>query len=97
MSIAIPIALVRPVQFGALPAAAEQLFTTPRSWPKNRTELRGSFLLLFFKEKPQNSSRTRGFSKLTRFRNTKKFSKPPFVDMDVVKTLSTPACVCFVR
>ena len=44
----------RPVQFGALPAAAEQLFTKPRS----RRKIEPNFEALswfFLKEKPQNS------------------------------------------
>ena len=67
---------VRPVQFGALPAAAKQLFTKPGPGRgPNRTERRGSFLVLS-KGKATNFGRTRGFSKLTRFRNTENFANP---------------------
>ena len=44
----------RPVQFGALPAAAEQLFTKPRSRPKLKPNFE-ALSCFFLKEKPQNS------------------------------------------
>ena len=44
----------RPVQFGALPAAAEQLFTKPRSRPKSEPNFE-ALSWLFAQEKPQNS------------------------------------------
>ena len=69
-----------PVQFGALPAAAEQLFTKLRSRPK---------IELNFKEGSATKFvRTREFSKLTRFRNTENLVNPLYLDMDAAKTLS---------
>ena len=43
-----------PVQFGALPGAAEQLFTKPRSQCKIEPNFEALFWF-FLKEKPQNS------------------------------------------
>ena len=43
---------VHPVQFGALPAAAEQLFTKPRSQPKIEPNFEACSWL-FLKKKPQ--------------------------------------------
>ena len=64
---------------------------------QNRTELRGSFLGLS-KGKATKFARTRGFSTLTRFRNTENLVTPLFLDMDVVKTLSiTSLLVVFPR
>ena len=65
----------RPVQFGALLAAAEQLFTKPRSRAQNQTQLRGPFLV-FSKGQATKFVRTRGFSKLARFRNTENLVNP---------------------
>ena len=50
---------VRPVQFGALPVAAEQLFTKPRSRPKIEPNFE-ALSWFFLKEKPQNSYEPRG-------------------------------------
>ena len=71
-----------PVQFGALPAAAEQLFTKPRLRPKIEPNFELS------KGKATKFARTREFKKLTCFFENTEISKPPFLDMDVVKTLS---------
>ena len=45
---------VRPVQFGALPAAAKQLFTKPRSRPKIEPNFEALSWCSFYKEKPEN-------------------------------------------
>ena len=70
---------MRPVQFGALPAAAEQLFTKPRSQPKIEPNFEVLSWFFLLKEKPQNSYEPGGFSKLTRFRNTENLANPLFV------------------
>ena len=70
-----------------IPAAAEQLFAKPWSRPK----IEPNFEALpwhFLKGKPQKFVRTRGFGKLTRFRNTENLVNPLCFDMDVVKTLA---------
>ena len=66
----------RPVQFGALPAAAEQLFAKPRSRPKIEPNFAGSISWFFLKEKPQNSYEPGGLAK-SLVSGTPKFSKPP--------------------
>ena len=59
--------MVHPVQFGALPAAAEQLFTKPRPQPKIEPN---------FEERPQNFVRTRGLVH-SPVSGRPQFSKPP--------------------
>ena len=63
----------RPVQFGALPAAAGQLFTEPRSQPKIEPNF-GALSWFFLKEKPQNSCEPGGL--VNSFQKHRKFSKP---------------------
>ena len=68
---------VCPVKFGALPAAAEQLFTKPRSRPKIEPnfEARSWF---FLKDKPQNSYEPEGLAN-SLVSGTPKILKTPFV------------------
>ena len=69
---------MRPLQFGALPAAAEQLFTKPRSRSKIELHFEALSCGFFSKGKATKFIRTRGFSKLTRFRNTENLVNPLF-------------------
>ena len=67
---------MRPVRFGALPPAAEKLFTKPRLRPKIEPNFEAP-AWFFLKEKPQNSYEAGGF-----------VNSLVFLDMEVVKTLS---------
>ena len=79
----------RPVQFGALSAAAEQLFIlNPGRGPKSNRTSR-LFPGVLSKGKATKFIRTPGFGELTRFRNTENLVNTLCLDMDVVKTLSS--------
>ena len=72
---------VRPVQFGAL-------FTKPRSRPEIEPNFEALSCMILSKGKATKFARTRGFSKLTRFRNTDNLVNPPFWTWTWFKTLS---------
>ena len=68
---------IRPVRFGTLPAAAQQLFTKP--WSRRKIEPRFEPLSwLYLKEKPQHSYEPGGLVNSLVFRNTENLVNPLF-------------------